>query len=209
MDKEAPEIKPTTLSGQTENVVKTPNAEAVKVASAELKEKKQDYYVDPLEQEAVMQKKQAEIEAQKAKEGGSSAEQTTTAEIPEAEAIRPDMNVTGYFSAGETAKKGSIMKRSASGRTMKVFFVVSALSASFSAVYMITLISTLYDAHWFMGWIYGILFFFSIIGVFFAVRSLNAVSDKIKKHAILELVFTGISVIPLLMLILNMIFKLA
>ena len=119
------------------------------------------------------------------------------------------MNITGFFSNGETAKKGSIMKRPVSGGTTKIFFGISAVSAAFSVIYMITLITTLYRTNWFMGWIYGILFFGSVVSVFFATRSLSSMNDKIKKYAILDLVFTAISVIPLIMLILNSIFKLA
>ncbi|MDO4967780.1 MAG: hypothetical protein Q4E70_03405 [Candidatus Saccharibacteria bacterium] len=209
MDKEAPEITPTTLGGQGENAVKAIDSAAIKAASAEAKEKKEDYYVDPLEQDALMQKKQAEIEARRAATGVPTEEQAVTAETVEEADIRPDMNVTGYFSSGETAKKSSIMKQPASSGTMKIFFGISAISAGFSVIYLIILIATLYRAHWFMGWIYGVLFFLAIISVFFAVRSLNAMNDKIKKYAILDLVCTGISVIPLLMLLINMIFKIA
>lgn len=206
MDKEAPEIAPTTLSGQGENAVKSVNAAAVQTASAALKEQKEDYYVDPLEQDALMQKKQAELQA---KQTASGAAESSTETVGSESAIRPDMNITGFFSNGETAKKGSIMKRPVSGSTTKIFFGISAVSAAFSVIYMITLITTLYRTNWFMGWIYGILFFGSVVSIFFATRSLSSMNDKIKKYAILDLVFTAISVIPLIMLILNSIFRLA
>ena len=208
MDKETPELTPTTLGGQGENAVKTIDSAAVQAASAQIKEQKEDYYIDPLEQDALMQKKQAELNVKKEAAGISTdepASETATGET----AIRPDMNVTGFFSNGETAKKGSILKRPVSGNVTKIFFAISIVSAGFSMIYAITLIATLYRANWFMGWIYGILFFFSIISIFFAIRSLSSMNDKIKKYAILDLVFTGISVIPLIMLLLNSIFKLA
>lgn len=209
MDKEAPEITPTTnLDGQTENAVKTPDVARVQAASEAMKEKKQDYYVDPLEQEALMQKKQEELNARKVATGVPVEEPKPEVDTSEP-VIQPDMNVTGFFSTGETAKKGSIIKRPVSGGTTKFFFAVSIVSMGFSVIYMITLISTLYRANWFMGWIYGIFFFLSIVSIFFAVRSLSSMNESIKKYAILDLVFTGISVIPLVMLLLNAIFKLA
>lgn len=209
MDKEAPEIKPTTLDGQNENAVKTVDSVAVQAAAVAAREEKEEYYIDPLEQDALMKKKQEELEARKSALGISN-DTPISETIPDVgPEIRPDMNVTGFFSAGETAKKGSILKQPASGGTMKIFYLISLVSVIISTIYAIALIATLYSAGWILGWLYGISFFASVVGAFFAIRSLNITNEQIKKHAILELVFTGISLIPLLMILANMIFKLA
>lgn len=207
MDKEAPEIKPTTLDGQGENAVKTIDSAATQAAASAANENKEDYYVDPLEQDNLMKQKKQELEAAAEKDAQEAAK--TANESLGNEEIRPDMNVTGFFSAGETAKKGSIMKRPVSSTVTRFFFAVSIVSVAISVIYAVALIASLYSVHWLMGWLYGIFLFASLISIIFAIRSLNSMSDQIKKYAILDLVFTGISVIPLLMLLANAIFKLA
>jgi hypothetical protein len=54
MDKELTEITPTNLGDVEVNTAKKASAEEVKAAAEAEKEEKQNYYIDPLEQDAVM-----------------------------------------------------------------------------------------------------------------------------------------------------------
>ena len=56
MDKELDELTPMNLDGTPAETVHTPKKEVAEAVIAEEKEKKEDYYVDPLEQDALDRK---------------------------------------------------------------------------------------------------------------------------------------------------------
>ena len=193
-----PEIVPKNLDGSemVVNTVPKANAEDVKKAAEEEKERKQNYYVDPLEQEALMKEKLDKIEAEKAekKANEDSEEHETTID----ETIRPDMNVSGYFSTGKTATKTGIMQRSASADTLTVCMVLGVISAIYSALYAALLISAEFNVNWFLGWIFAVVVIASIFVIFNSVRSLKVKNNSMKQKALIGIVGAGITVIPLI-----------
>ena len=62
MDKELTEITPSNLGDVEVNTAKHASAEEAKAAAAAEKEAKQNYYIDPLEQDAAMEKRRQELE---------------------------------------------------------------------------------------------------------------------------------------------------
>ena len=208
--KEAPEIAPKNMTEELDSAVKAVVSEENKPPlSDEEKEKKQEYYVDPFEQEEKMKAKLAEIENKKKFGPPSEDDNKPVAQAPGiTETIRPDMNVTGYFSAGETAKKRSdIMRRPTSRKTAKRCFILSVISIFLSAIFLLTLFITSFSAHWFFNWTYLIALALSVITAFFAIRSRNSADPETIRYALLNLVLSSITVIPLLVVILNSIFK--
>lgn len=201
MDKELTEITPKNLDGSDAemvvNTVQKASEEEVKKAAAEEKERKENYYVDPLEQDALMKEKLDKIEAEKA-EKKAEEEEKEKAETPVDDTLRPDMNVSGYFSTGATANKTSFLKRPASANTLVVCFIFGILDAIYSGFYTVTLISTSFDANWFMGWIYAVVAILSIIITINCARSLKAQKESMKRNALVGLVGSGISAIPLI-----------
>ena len=206
MDKESSEITQDTLDKVAEAVkaagpvgVKTANTDA-----AAVKEESEDYYVDPFEQEAKMKEKLAKIEAQKFNKSDDDDEDEKPEGIPEIDdTVRPDMNVSGFFSAGKTAKKESIIKRPASRQTSRNCFLVSAAGAGISLIYLIILFIVNFVAHWFLVAIYIITLIIVAATVFFAIRSHNSQDPTIKRYADLSLVLAAACLIPLLTVLLN------
>ena len=197
MDKETPEIVPKNLDGSemVVNTVQKASADDVKKAAEEEKERKQNYYVDPLEQDALMKEKLEKIEAEKAEKESDDEEEH---EVTVDETIRPDMNVSGYFSTGKTATKAGIMQRSASADTLTVCVVLSVISAIYSALYAALLISTEFNTNWFLGWIFAVAVIASIFVTFNSVRSLKVKNNSLKQKALIGIVGAGITAIPLI-----------
>lgn len=210
MDKETPEIAPTNLDGTVVNTVHTPTsneAERAAAAAAE-KEKEQDYYVDPLEQEAKMKEKLEKIEARKEldkKDGLIPDDEQEKTETAVDETIRPDMNVSGFFSTGETAKKQSFISRPASSKSLAACAVFGVISAIYSAFYTVSLISTNFDTSWFFGWIYAVVVIASVVIVITGIRSLKTQNDSLKRKALIGIVGSAISAIPLIALLIHLI----
>lgn len=199
MDKELTEIAPTNLDGseiEPVNTVKKASAEEVKAAAEAEKAKKQDFYVDPLEQEAKMKEKLEKIEELKALERKENGEPEET-DYYEPEKVRPDMNVSGYFSTGATAKKEGVMKRPASAGALTFCMIFGIIGAIYSAFYTVTLISTTFSVNWFMGWIYAVVAVTSLIVLLTGVRSLKVQNESLKRNALIGIVGAAISVIPL------------
>ncbi len=210
MDKEIEEIAPKNLDGSTTvvNTVQKASPEEVAKAAAAEKEKKEDYYVDPLEQEAKMKEKLDKIEEMKAlerKRNGEPEPEEEKADSVSSETIRPDMNVSGYFSSGTTAKKGGIMKRPASANALVISVVTGVIGAIYSMFYLITLISTnfSFSTNWIMGWIYAVVVIASIIAIFNGIRSRKVQNETLKRNALIGLVGSGISFIPLVAWLVN------
>ena len=124
MDKELDELTPMNLDGTPAETVHTPSKEVAEAVLAEEKEKKEDYYVDPLEQDALMKEKLKKIEEDKP---------AKTEEEPEYD-FKPDMNVSGYFSAGTTAKKTGFMGQTASVGALSFSFIQKDLMSTGSSV---------------------------------------------------------------------------
>jgi hypothetical protein len=201
MDKELTEITPTNLDGtEVVNTVKKATEEEAKAAAIAEKEKKENYYVDPLEQDALMKEKLEKIEAEREKrrkENGEYEEQESTDFIDET--IRPDMNVNGYFSTGNTASKTSVLKRPASKGTLSFCMVAGIVSAIYSAFYLVILVTDNFASpYWFAGWLYAVAVIISIIVVLTGVRSLSVKNDNLKRKALIGIIGAALSVFPLI-----------
>jgi len=193
MDKELTEINPANLDGGTAvNTINRASVEAAQKAAAEEKEKKQDFYVDPLEQDKIMQEKLAKIEEEKAAEKSEEDD-----EINES-TIHPDMSVTGYFSTGNTATKPSIMNRTASTSTLTFCFLFGIINGAFSLLYMALLISTGFSVHWFLSWAYAAIVVLSIVIMVNSIRSLNTQKANLKRNAMVGIVGASISFLPII-----------
>jgi len=200
-----PEITPRNLDGSEAavNTVQNISSEAVKKAAEEEKEKRQNYYIDPLEQDAKMKEKLDKIEAEKAENSEESSDSIND------EIIRPDMNVSGFFSNGSTAGKTNILGQSASSATLAFCSFFGVLDAIFSAFYFIILITTGFNANWFMNWFYGALFIVSIVVAINCIRSVKVQKDDMKRNVLVGLVGSGISVIPIVTWIIHYIITIA
>ena len=148
-----------------------------------------EYYVDPLEQEAKMKEKLEKIDEPK------------TAEIPEDEQlsnIHPDMNITGFFSTGNTAKKTGFMHRSASPFMIKFGFVFGIISAIYSALYLFILISQRFYTNWFLSWLYAVVAIFALVILINSLRSLKVKNDNLKRNVLVGIFCAIISFAPLI-----------
>lgn len=203
MDKELTEITPPDLGDIEVNTAKRASAEEVKAAAEAEKEEKQNYYIDPLEQDAVMEKRRQELEELKHRTGQDSSEpvEEVTPEIDDT--IRPDMNVNGFFSAGQTATKVSIMNRTATKGTLAFCMVFGIINAIYSAFYTVMLVSSAFDLHWFTGWVYAIVFILTIIVLFNSLRSMKSQKDDIKRKALIGVFGSIISFVPLIVWIIH------
>lgn len=198
MDKELTEITPSNLGDVEVNTAKRASAEEVKAAAEAEKEEKQNYYVDPLEQDAVMEKRRQELEELKHRTNQDN-EEPVEEENPEVEeAIRPDMNVNGFFSAGQTATKAGIMNRTATKGTLAFCMVFGIINAIYSAFYTVMLVSSVFDLHWFTAWVYAIVFVLTIIVLFNSLRSMKSQKDDIKRKALIGVFGSIISFVPLI-----------
>ena len=199
MDKELTEITPTNLDGTEVNTVKKATEEEAKAAAVAEKEEKENYYVDPLEQEALMKEKLEKIEAEKEQRRKENLEEEE-ASMPEIDAsIRPDMNVSGYFSTGNTAVKQSVLHRPASKGFLNFCMIFGVIDAIYSAFYFIALISDNFaSANWFMGWLYAIVVIISVIIIFNSVRSLKVQKNSLKQKAMIGIVGSAIAGLPLI-----------
>ncbi len=195
MDKELDGLTPSTLSGTTVNTVHTASKEEVAVALAEEKERKEDYYIDPLEQDAAMKEKLAKIESEKPAESSENKGEEREEAVPE---IHPDLNVSGFFSAGNTAKRPGFMSHNASISALNLCFVFGIINAIYSAFYLLALISTGFDTNWFFGWLYAVVVVTSIIIAINCFRSRNVQKDELKRKALIGLVGSAISILPLI-----------
>ena len=203
MDKEIEEIAPKNLDGSNTvvNTVKKASAEEVAQAAAAEKEKKEDYYVDPLEQDALMKEKLAKIEERKElerKRSGEEEPEKTETTTSSDETIRPDMNVSGYFSTGATAKKDSIMKRPASSSSLTLCLVFGVINGIYSVCYFALLVASGFNIHWFMNWIFYIVVAASVIIIFTSVRSLKVQNANLKRNALVGIVGSAIALSPLI-----------
>lgn len=197
MDKELTEITPSNLGDIEVNTTKRASAEEVKAAAEAEKEEKQNYYVDPLEQDAVMEKRRQELEELKHRTNQDN-EESVEEEKPEVEeTIRPDMNVNGFFSAGQTATKAGIMNRTATKGTLAFCMIFGVINAIYSAFYTVMLVSSAFDLHWFTAWVYAIVFILTIIVLFNSLRSMKSQKDDIKRKALIGVFGSIISFVPL------------
>ena len=216
MNKELTDIAPTNLDGSEAEPVVTiktaPSAEEAEAAAAAEKEKNQEYYVDPLEQDSLMKEKLEKIEFEKErkkKETYGEDEEEKEEEKPAIDpSIRPDMNVTGYFSAGNTAKKQSFVMQPASKHALTFGVIFGVIDAIYSAFFTIILISSNFDIKWYFGWAYALVVIFSIIIVINGIRSLKAQKDTIKQKALVGIVGSAISIVPLIAIFINWIINL-
>ena len=209
MNKELTEIAPANLDGtEVVNTVKKASEEEAEAAAVAEKEKKENYYVDPLEQDALMKEKLAKIEAEKEqhrKEAGEDEEDSTP--IVD-ESIRPDMNVSGYFSAGNTASKTGVMKRPASNGSLTFCMFSGVASAVYSAFYLIILITDNFASpYWFAGWLYAVVVVISILVILTGIRSLKVQKDSLKRKALIGIVGSSLSAFPLIAWIIHWIMQ--
>lgn len=199
MDKELTEIAPKNLDGsEVVNTVKKATAEEAEAAAKAEKEKKEDYYVDPLEQESKMKEKLEKIESEKEKKFTNDSEDKESEPTPTFEtSIRPDMNVTGYFSAGTTAKKANLLGRPAGRGTMLFSMFFGVINPIFAAFYMILIISTGFDINWWLNWIYTFIVILSIFVLVNSIRSIKAQNDSLKRKALIGILGASISLVPI------------
>ena len=191
MDNKVDGIAPKNLDGSTVvNTVHTANTAAVEAE----KEKQQDYYVDPLEQEERMKEKLALMNSDKAKTDAANEEEDQKYFDPSS--IRPDMNVSGYFSAGTTAKKTSFIKTPASADTLTLGMIVGVVGAIFSAFYLVYLIASGFSIHYIVNWIYIVVVILLAVTVFNAIRSIKVKNNSIKQKAIISIITAVISLAP-------------
>ena len=163
-----------------------------------------DYYVDPLEQEKAMQEKREKIET--AKQNAAPSAPAATSDIDE-DAIRPDMNISGFFSTGKTAKKQSFLKAPAGKTALKFAFLTGIISAIFTAFYLILIFSTGFDLYWFLNWIYAVIIVISVINLVNGLRSRQIQNDAMKKHALVGILGSAFALVPLLAWLFNLIFS--
>jgi cation transport ATPase len=199
MDKELTEITPSNLGDVEVNTAKRASAEEVKAAAEAEKEEKQNYYVDPLEQDAVMEKRRQELEELRHRTNQDNNEPVKEEETPEIDdTIRPDMNVNGFFSAGQTATKAGIMNRTATKGTLAFCMVFGVINAIYSAFYTVMLVSSAFDLYWLTAWVYAIVFILTIIVLFNSLRSMKSQKDDIKRKALIGVFGSIISFVPLI-----------
>lgn len=191
MDKELDNIEPMNLDGTPAEAVHTAKKEDVAAAVAEEKEKKEDYYVDPLEQDALMKEKLKKIEQEKSEKTEDNEEEY----VPD---FKPDMNVSGFFSTGTTAKKAGIMSQTASVGALSFCFIFGIINAIYSAFYLVLLIAERFDVNWFLGWLYAVVVVISIIVVLNSIRSLNVQKENLKRKAVIGIFGSSIAMIPLI-----------
>ena len=201
MDKELTEIAPKNLDGsEVVNTVKKATAEEAEAAAAAEKEKKEDYYVDPLEQESKMKEKLEKIESEKERKINPSTEDEQSEETQSfTPLIRPDMNVTGYFSAGDTAKKGFFLAHPAGKGTMFFSLIFGIINPICSAFYLILLLSSGFDLNWLLNWFYAIIVIITIFVLVNSLRSVGAKNDSLKRKALIGILGSIISLVPLIM----------
>jgi hypothetical protein len=193
MDKELDGIKPETLENTVVNTVHIASKEEAAAAMNEEKEKKEDYYVDPLEQEKLMKEKLQRMEEERKKNQTEDATSTD-----DEMTVRPDMNVSGYFSAGNTAKKAGFMSQNATIGTLNFCLIFGIIDAIYSAFYLLALITQRFDVNWFLGWLYAVVVVLSVIITVNGIRSLNIQKDNLKRKAMIGIVGSAISIIPLI-----------
>lgn len=199
MDKELTEITPTNLDGTEVSTIKRASDEDAKVAAAAEKEEKENYYVDPLEQDAIMKEKLEKIQAEKARQQKENYGDDDNINIEVDESIRPDMNVTGYFSSGNTAAKQNFMNRPASVGSLNLIMILGIIGAIYSAFYFIVLLTDNFSSpNWFMGWLYAIVVIASIFSIITGIRSLKLQKDNLKRKALIGIIGSCISFLPLL-----------
>lgn len=204
MDKEITDIAPTNLEGTVVNTVKKASEEDVEAAALAEKEKKENYYVDPLEQDAIMKEKLEKIEAERAKNHQDDDEEDEATFIDTS--IRPDMNVSGYFSSGNTAKKPGIMKRSATGSMLTFGMVFSIFSAAYSVFYLVVLIADNFSSPlWYLGWLYAAVAVTSLFVIFNSIRSLGVKNDSLKAKALVGIIGSAFVIFPFFAWIINII----
>ena len=160
----------------------------------------ENFYVDPLEQDAAMEEKRKKLEAEKAArlQSLSSSEEITPL-LENNNAVRPDLNVSGFFS--ETAKKTrrvSLLRRPATTGTLTFGLVFGFIGVIYSIFYLVALITTDFDFFWFFGWLYAVMALLSTLIIFNSFRSLKLQSDKLKRKALIGLVGSAIALIPAL-----------
>lgn len=176
------------------------------VKSEEIPKKDQDYYVDPLEQDALMQEKIKKINEEKiAREGKQLGETAAAAPEPtkDEDIIRPDMTVNGFFSANQTAKKVSFVKNPASSSSLKIGIFAGAINSLYALVLSGIYISNNFSLNWILGLIYAYVVVSTIVIMINALRSKNAANESIKKDAMISLVLSIVSLLPILLLIIG------
>lgn len=162
-------------------------------------EEQQDYYVDPLNQEAVLKQHQIELEKKAEKEAEEAKEQIEEQD----EVIHPDMNVSGFFSAKKTNRKNGIMHHAAS-KGLVLFSMISGLiSAAYAIIYLLLLFTNDFSVYWFMSWAYAASFALALISFLNCLRSLKSTDKASKKRAIISLPFDVVAFIPLLTLLIH------
>ena len=175
------------------------------VKPEEIPKKDQDYYVDPLEQDALMQEKLKKIEESRAKKEEEAAEETEKTEPTVDETIRPDMTINGFFSANQTAKKVSITNRPASASALKIGLVIGALNTVFSVIFAIIFATNNMSISWVMGLIYAYVVISTTICLVNALRSSKSTNETLKKYAYISLVMSGITLFPIILVIIKLI----
>src|SRR5574344_986596 len=104
MEKETPELNPgRTTGGNPVAFQPTPKNDSVSEVDLVAKEKREQYYIDPLEQDAIMAKKLQQADPNAAVKSETKVNATTSATSSQgSDIIRPDISVNGMFSAGQT-----------------------------------------------------------------------------------------------------------
>ncbi|MBP5512465.1 hypothetical protein J6X90_03705 [Candidatus Saccharibacteria bacterium] len=194
MNKENDGINPISLEGYEVNTVKRASEDVAK-------EEKDNYYVDPLEQDAIMQEKMKRIEAERERRRLEIAQENEDEEEEKPyfvnETIRPDMNVTGYFSTGNTATKKNPLKKPASSKQVTICMGLSIVNVIYALVYALTLIIKNFDSKlWFMTWVFIFLSIASIVIILNAVRILKINKDAYKNKLTITITLASVSLLP-------------
>ncbi len=207
-NKENEGINPISLEGFEVNTVKRPSAEDVE-------QEKDNYYVDPLEQDAIMKEKLARIEAERERRRQEVAKENEDEKEEEKpyfvnETIRPDMNVTGYFSNGNTAPKKNPLKKPASSAQINFCMTAGIINVAYALAYAITLIVKNFDTKiWFMNWVFIFLSFVSILVILNTIRILKVNKDAAKNKLIFTIALAGASLAPAIIWLVHWLIQIA
>ena len=212
MDKELTEIAPKNLDGSdvVVNTVQRASEEEVKKAAEEEKAKKQDYYVDPLEQDALMKEKLAKIEEDK-KTLAEDNENSESAKSPASDddTIRPDTNVTGYFSTGATAKKENFLTRPASKRTLLLCFIFSIINGIYAVIFLALSVASSFTLHWFLNYLYAVVTVISLVILFNCIRSRKIQNNSLRRYALVGIIGSIIALSPTIAWLIHWIMSIA
>ena len=186
---------------QNEELQKTQVQQNEELQKAQQSAEQQDYYVDPLNQDAVLKQHQIELEEQKKAAEAAAAEENSDEEL--SDTIRPDLNVNGFFSTENGDKKHGLLYKSAGKGLIKVSMLLSLISTAYSVIYLLLLVVKSFDVYWLLSWVYGICLFLTLLSFLNGLRSTHATDKSIKHKAAVTIFASVITIIPLIVWVIH------